>query len=351
MSGPERMRVVIFSGTTHPYIAQAFAVHPRFEVVAVAEDPSAPAWAHPRNESLATDLSVPYIRDIDAAVAQFQPQVACVSSEIARHADLSVRAAEAGLHIVQDKPMAPRVEDCDRVIAAVERAGVRFLMWNRNTHPAVVQARQLVDAGEIGQPFAIHADFYFSKDAGALIGSGEHETISDTWGGEGELSLEGVYPLAYIHYLLQADVRRVFARTTAHFFQRHADRGVEDLATVTLEMAHGVAGSLCIGRIGRPSHPNLGELRLHILGSDGALVVAEPRPEVAVYARGLKPDDYRHRRIGVDYERRLLDDFAHAIDTGSDTMLNVYDSRAIVATVVAAVQSGKTGQPVDVPHR
>ena len=47
-----------------------------------------------------------------------------------------------------------------------------------------------------------------------------------------------------------------------------------------------------------------------------------------------------------DYERRLLDDFARAIDTGGDTLLNACAGRAIVATVNAALESGRTGRAV-----
>ena len=222
-------------------------------------------------------------------------------------------------------------------------------MWSRNTFPAIRQAKAVLAAGDLGEPYAVHVDFYFAKDAGALLGSGEPEEIEVSWDGLGELTLEGIYPLAYLHELLGVTARRVFARTTAHFFQRHADRGVEDLGSVTLEMANGMVGSLCIGRIGEPSHPNIGELRLHILGMKGAFVVAEPRPEVAVYARGLKPGDYRQRRVGLDYERRLLDNFVAAVDTGADTMLTARDGRAIAATVLAAIESGRIGRPVEVP--
>ena len=349
MSAPEPLRVLVMGAVKHDYILHGMAAHPRYELLAVTDDEAAPDWAHARNAATAAALGLSYFPGVSAALDRFQPQVACVTPEVPRHAALTVQAAEAGLHIVQDKPLALSLADCDRIVAAVERAGVRFLMWSRNTFPAIRQAKAVLAAGDIGQPRAIHVDFYFAKDAGALLGSGSPEEIEVSWDGLGELTLEGIYPLAYLHELLGVTVRRVFARTTAHFFQRHADRGVEDLGSVTLEMENGMVGSLCIGRIGEPSHPNIGELRLHILGTKGAFVVAEPRPEVSVYARGLKPGDYRQRRVGLDYERRLLDNFAAAVDTGADTMLTARDSRAIAATVLAAIESGQTGRPVEVP--
>ena len=207
-----------------------------------------------------------------------------------------MRAADAGLHVVQDKPMSTRLSECDRVIAAVERGGVKFMMWNRNYLPAVRQAAQAVADGKIGTLQAIHVDFYFAKDAGPPLGTRaehappldwmEHLIAAHATGADGgighqpmgELEVEGIYPLGYFHLLTGARVKRVFARTTAHFHQLHADNHVDDLATVTLEMERGLVGSLCIGRIGNASHPDIGEIKLHLMGTEGSLVIHEAGP-------------------------------------------------------------------------
>ena len=163
----------------------------------------------------------------------------------------------------------------------------------------------------------------------------------------GELSIEGIYPLAYIRWLTGAEVRRVFARSTAHFHQVNVDNGVEDLATVTLEMDGGLIGSLAIGRIGAASHPSGGEIKLHVLGSEGALVVNESRPEVGIYYRDQPAREARQRRVASDYEFLLADNFARAIDEDGDTLLDAHASRRIFATVEAALLSCRTGQPVE----
>ena len=208
MTSPERYRVLALSAAKHEYVALAFRNHPRFQVVGVADEPTAADWVHERNEQLAADLGVAYQPDVDAAITEHRPHIGVVSSEAARHARLSVRSAEAGLHVVQDKPMAPTIADCDAIVEAVERAGVQFLLWNRNTQPAIEEARRVVHAGEIGEPRAIHVDFFFSKDAGVLLDSDEDEEIPDSWLSEGELTVEGIYPLAYMRHILGLDALR-----------------------------------------------------------------------------------------------------------------------------------------------
>jgi predicted dehydrogenase len=359
-------RFAVLSVVKHAYVPLAMAAHPRFEPVVVADDPDQPDWVHQRNEEFARRFSIPYVRDVKRAIADFDVQVAVVSSQAERHCDLSVRAANAGLHIVQDKPMSTRVSECDRVIEAVERNGVKFLLWNRNFLPAVIQARQTIESDAIGQIQAIHVDFYFSKDAGPRKGSRKpgdppidwvqhqiesHATGADGGVGQGpmgELQVEGIYPLAYIHWLTGASARSVFARTTAHFHQAHYDNEVDDLATVTLELERDIVGSLCIGRIGAASHPDIGEIKIHVIGSRGALVISEARPEVGIYYRGQPVTEFRNLRIADDNNFLLPENLAQAIDRNGDTILNARTGRAICATVEAALESGKTGRPVDV---
>jgi predicted dehydrogenase len=348
---PAPFRCAVLGAAKHEYVVHGLAAHPRFEVAVVADDPGVPAATDERNARLAAAYGVPYLRDVERALSAAGVRVAIVCPEVARHVDLSVRAARAGKHIVQDKPLTTRREEADRLVAAVEAAGVRFLMWNRNEFPAVRHAREQIAAGAVGRPRAIHVDFYFAKDAGPPRGSPPGAAAAAAaagWEGMGELTIEGIYPLAYVRALAGAEVRRVFARTATHFHQRNVERGVEDLATVTLDLEGGAVATLAIGRIGAASHHSDGEISLRVLGTAGALVAAEARPEAGVYYRGQPPDEARQRRLAVTYEYLLADGFARAIDEGGETALDARASRRIFATVEAALESARSGRPVDV---
>jgi predicted dehydrogenase len=366
MSQPDPLRVLVLSVVKHDYIARGVASHPRFELTVVADDADQPDWVHERNAKFAREHGIPYVPDVANALTEYNVHVAIVSSEAERHCDLSVRAAEAGLHVIQDKPMSNSLSECDRVVEAVERNNVKFLMWNRNLMPAIVQAKQVIQRGDIGEPYAIHCDFYFAKDAGPPKGSrgpsappldwheslkAAHVTGADGGVGRdpmGELSIEGCYPLAYMAMICNANVRRVFARTTAHFHQLYVDNDVEDLASVTLEFAGHLVGSLAVGRIGNASHPDLGEIKLHVLGSKGGLVISEARPEVSIYYRDQPATEFKSQRLlAVENDYLLADDFARAIDTDGQTTLDARTSRQITAIIKAAIQSAGSGKPVD----
>lgn len=359
-------RCAALSVAKHDYVARGVITHPRFELAVVADDADVPEWMHERNQKFADSQQIPYVRDIERALREFNVQVAIVSSEAERHCDLSIRAALAGKHVIQDKPMSTCLSECDRLVETIQQAGVRFLMWNRNGLPSIQQAQQQIAAGTIGQPLSIHVDFYFAKDAGPPKGSRQpgyppmdwyaHQIASHIDGSDGglgrtpmgELAVEGIYPLGYIQMLTGARVRRVFARNTAHFHQVHADNGVEDLASVTLTMEDGLIATLAIGRIGLASHPSGGEIKLHILGTAGALVINEARPDVGVYYRNQPAKEARQRRVASENDFLLADNFAQAIDTGESTLMDAQASRAIYATFAAALESAQTGQVVDV---
>ena len=367
MSESDVFRVLVLSVVKHDYVARGVATHPRFELAVVADDANQPDWIHERNEQFAREHGVPYVRDIEQAVAEHNVQVAVVSPEAERHCELSVRAANAGLHVIQDKPMSNLVSECDRVVEAVERNNVRFLMWNRNFLPAVMEAKEAVDRGEIGEIVAVHVDFYFAKDAGPPKGSRGPDDAAIDWlealkaahvtgadGGVGtepmgELSIEGCYPLGYISMLCGVDVQRVFARTTAHFHQLYVDNDVEDLASVSLQFENHIIGSLAIGRIGNASHPDIGEIKMHLVGTKGAMVVSEARPEAAVYYRGQPASEFKnHRLLAADNDYLLAADMARAIDSGGKTVLDARTSRQITAIVAASIESGRTGKQVEV---
>ncbi len=366
MSNPRIFRAAVLSAVKHDYVARGMVSHPRFELVVVADDPNVPDWAHERNQQFADAQHIPYVRDVELALRDYNVDVAIVSPEASRHCDLSIRAVAAGKHVVQDKPLTTQRSEADRLVAAIEKAGVKFLMWNRNFLPALLHAKQQIDAGTLGRVEAVHVDFYFAKDAGPPKGTRRSDDPPIDWlthqiaahvdgsdGGlgsqpMGELAIEGIYPLAYIQMLTGAAVCRVFARSTAHFHQLYADNGVEDLASVTLELEGGVIATVALGRIGAASHPSGGEIKLHIVGEAGALVLREGCPDVGIYYRNQPPKEPRNRRVAVDNDFRLADNFAQAIDSGGPTILDAPASLAIFATCEAALESCRTGLAIEI---
>jgi UDP-N-acetyl-2-amino-2-deoxyglucuronate dehydrogenase len=76
----------------------------------------------------------------------------------ALHEAAAIAAFDAGLHVLLEKPMSVTVESCERILAAARRAGTVFMVAE-NSHywPEVTRARELIDAGAIGEVLTIRA--------------------------------------------------------------------------------------------------------------------------------------------------------------------------------------------------
>jgi len=85
--------------------------------------------------------------DIDAVV---------IGTETAYHADMVEQAAAAGKAIVLQKPLALTLEEADRIVAAVERAGVPCtLAWQMRVDPHNLQIKALLESGRFGRVFMV----------------------------------------------------------------------------------------------------------------------------------------------------------------------------------------------------
>ena len=91
MNSNSVFRVAVLSVVKHDYIPKGIFSHARFQPVVVADDADQPDWVHERNQKLADEVDVPYVRDVKAAITEFDADVAVVSSAAERHCDLSVR--------------------------------------------------------------------------------------------------------------------------------------------------------------------------------------------------------------------------------------------------------------------
>jgi len=75
------------------------------------------------------------------------------------HAEQTIQAAEAGKHVLCEKPMALTVPDCERMIEACKKNKVKLAVDFQNRfHPAHVEARRLIEAGMIGEITVVKAE-------------------------------------------------------------------------------------------------------------------------------------------------------------------------------------------------
>ena len=121
------------------------------------------------------------------------------------HVPWSIRAAEAGKHVLCEKPVATSVEECRKLIAARDRTGVKIgEAFMVRTHPQWLRARELARSGDIGELRAVTCTFsYFNRDAGNIRNIAEF--------GGGAIMDIGCYPIQISRFLFGEEPRSVTA--------------------------------------------------------------------------------------------------------------------------------------------
>lgn len=155
------------------------------------------------------------------------------------HADAIVEAARAGKHILCEKPMCMTLEEAARVRQAVEDAGVTLMCaHNQLFLPSVVEARRVLESGELGQVYEVRTtDAFQSSMSGESAGWRAHSVTS----GGGELIDTGYHPSYLLIHLVGGLPLQVTAMLANH---RLSFLEAEDSAQVLVRFDNGVVGSI-----------------------------------------------------------------------------------------------------------
>jgi predicted dehydrogenase len=190
------------------------------------------------------------------------------------HAEIVIAAAQAGKHIYCEKPLAMNVAEGQRMVAAVEQAGVKTQMtFNLRFFPALSRAKQLIESGFLGNLFSFRGRYYRSSyiDPNKPISWRQKKEIA----GGGALFDLGSHVLDMLYMLLGPFVS-VQATMDTLIKERPAAAGstekvavdVDDIALLHARLANGVLGLVEISRMGTGF---TNEVVVEIFGDKGAI--------------------------------------------------------------------------------
>ena len=111
-------------------------------------------WDHDegRLDAACREFGLSAEASVEALLSRDDIGVVVIGAETSRHADLVEAAASAGKAIILQKPLALTMDEADRMVAAVERHGVRFtLAWQMRVDPENLEIRRLMESGEFGR--------------------------------------------------------------------------------------------------------------------------------------------------------------------------------------------------------
>jgi predicted dehydrogenase len=216
-----------YFGAVH---ARALSALPEVQLVAVCAETEALADAFAAEHG-----GKPY-GDWQAFLADSGVDAVAVAAPHQLHCEMAVAAAEAGKHVLLEKPMARTVAECSRIIAAAERSGVTLMIGHllHFSLPGLV-ARRIIASGELGRPVL---------GSSALLKlwmepnrRGWH---LDAASGGGMLMTAGIHALDLLIWLMGGQVEAVSAATATLFHAQAAD----DSSMLLLRFADGRFGQV-----------------------------------------------------------------------------------------------------------
>jgi D-xylose 1-dehydrogenase (NADP+, D-xylono-1,5-lactone-forming) len=294
------------------------------EFVAVASRDGARAEAYAREKGIARAHG-----SYEALLAD--PDVDAIYNPLpnALHVEWSIRALEAGKHVLCEKPLSRRPEDVDRAFDVAEREGrilAEAFMWRH--HPQVARARELLDGGAIGDLRIIRAHFAFKA-----ADPDDIRLQADLDGGG--LMDVGCYCVSGCRTLAGAEPERAWAELAP------GGHGVDVALAATLRFPGDVLAHLDCGL----SYP--GGSSLAAAGTEGSFALADPWHGNAAVIE-LRCADGSVERIDAgpanSYALELAD-FEAAVRGEGSPLLGRDDALGQARTIAALYTSAERNAP------
>lgn len=246
------------------------------------------------------------------------------------HTEIAEAAARAGKHILLEKPMAPSLAECDRILLAAKQARITLMLGHTSQFaPAYRLAKAMLDADELGdivQGVSTMSKLWYEPNR-------RDWHLSRTTGG-GMWLTAGIHCLDRLTWLIDSPVTRVCAQLSTRFHEQTAD----DAGVVFLRYANGAVGTVVsVGyRDGAPKHLTELTCTRGMLTVDYAGGVLVGRNETWNLVPNSTNNDWMHDALVAEWRG-----FADAIRSGQQPPVTGAYGRHIMATVFAAEESSQ----------
>jgi len=304
-----------------------------------------------RAKSLAGDYEVAYEESPADLIGRDDMDAVIITTPESSHLEYTRMAADAGKHVLVEKPMAPSVKECDAMIKACDEASVILMVVQSQRFRRVhQQAKKSLTEGRIGTVRQVRIWSALSESFSIPV------TKARPWYRDPDGGLyfgQCVHNFDMMHWIAGARPRRVFAN-----IQSYGNHGIPNLSVMAqVEFENGVAGQLwvCL-EMPEITFPN-SQFHSQVVGDQGLLDF----------------DGYSHLDIGKDgkWERvceqpafDILDPmdpvrlesysdqnqaFIDSVREGKTPPVSGTDGKVAVELSLGALQSARTGEPFLLP--
>ncbi len=149
----QRLKAAVVGGGIYGEVhARAYQRDPRTELVCV--------WSRSeeRARAVGEQFGVAHTTALERIAQNEEIQIVSIATPDFAHTEPALTMLAAGKHVLVEKPMAMTAAECEQILAARDRAGTKLMVnFHNRWYPPIAHAREVIDAGEIGEPVVCYA--------------------------------------------------------------------------------------------------------------------------------------------------------------------------------------------------
>jgi predicted dehydrogenase len=309
--------------------AGVLARMPGVEIVAIADDDAE------RGKRAAGQYGAAWVADYREVVAREDIDAVVICSENARHKEMTIAAAEAGKHVLCEKPLATTVEDAQAMIDACARHGVKLqTAFPVRFNASIVALRDAVRAGRIGTPLVISA-----RNPG---------TCPHSWFVDPELSCGGavidhtVHVVDVLRWMFDAEVTEVYAEVD----RRIHDIPTDDTGLLMMKLSNGIPVSLDTSWSRPTNWPIWGGVTIDVIGETGVLFADAYNNNLEIAE--VRGPSYGWNAVEHTGDPEMVTAFIDAVRNDTEPLVTGLDGLRALQVALCAYESAKRQQPVPV---
>ena len=264
------------------------------------------------------------------------------------HAQMTIEAAEAGKHVVTEKPMALTLRGADKMIEICKKNNVRLFVVKQNRYnPPIKRLKEAIDKGRFGKIFLVNTTVRWSRPQKYYNG----DAWRGTWKMDGGVIMNQASHHVDLLRWLVGPVESVFARveTLTHKIE------VDDTAVVTLKFKNGALGII---EATTGIFPKNLEGSVAVFGTKGSAKVGgscvskievwdfqdyENEDDEILKFSSIPPDVYAYSH------REVFRNIIGALRTNKDPLISGIEGRNTLELILAIYKSAMTGKEVKLP--
>jgi UDP-N-acetyl-2-amino-2-deoxyglucuronate dehydrogenase len=336
---------IVGTGVIAATHAEAIAAIPGARLVAVSDVVPERALRFAGGRGCAAEPS------LDALLARDDIDVVSVCVPSGLHAEVGIQVAAAGKHLIVEKPIDVSLVAADRLIEAVDAAGVAMTVISQHRFdPGLVELRRLIDDGVLGRLVLGEASTKWYRSQGYYD--------SGPW--RGTWSLDGGSLMNQgIHYvdLLRWTMGPVIEVSAIYATEDHQVE-VEDTALAVLRFTSGAVGTIVSSTAVFPGFAQ----RLEVSGTGGTVVVEDGEIVRRAFTSDSPDPGLRGTRLprpasaegaaanaaalGVASHTAQIADLLAAVEQGREPSVTGRNGREVLEVVSAVYESAREGRPV-----